>query len=209
MLLPPGEGRAGRTHQQKETPGCCQLLSSQDSHASCFSLAQKQKGGGGRGGPLCMQKRGASSRLKPRRGAKPAGQEPGYRDCKSAGWRGGVKWGGWGGSARSAHLLLASLLLQGESSRPPGPVLKARPQSRFKGPGAPWGPRGGGLEPGGELRCGESPSSSSPPLADSRHLCAHCCKLVRAARSRHRAWGRAPRPASRYHQAAQCLAFPS
>lgn len=45
----PWKDRAGLRHQQKEIPGCCQLLSSQDNHASCFSLAQEQKSGGGGG----------------------------------------------------------------------------------------------------------------------------------------------------------------
>lgn len=80
----PWKDRAGLRHQQKEIPGCCQLLSSQDNHASCFSLAQEQKSGGGGGGRGLYAKRGANSRLQPRPGAKPASQEPGYRGSKGA-----------------------------------------------------------------------------------------------------------------------------
>lgn len=67
----PWKDRAGLRHQQKETLGCCQLLSSQDNHASCFSLAQEQKSGGVGG---LYAKRGANSRLQPRPGPKPASQ---------------------------------------------------------------------------------------------------------------------------------------
>lgn len=62
----------------------------------------------------------------------------------------------WEGPACSAHLLLVSLLLQSEKFYLPGSILKAWPQSGFKGLGAPESEeKSWDLECAGVVCCGE------------------------------------------------------
>lgn len=60
-----------------------------------------------------------------------------------------MRRGGWGGPACSAHLLLTSLVQQGERAGGPWGILKAWSQLGFKGAGAPQGRLlAGGAPPG-------------------------------------------------------------